>query len=202
MEMRFAQALAAGTFLALPLLSACGASTAPAGSSAAPAASSAAPAASSAAAAPSTTAAAATPSATPTSDPAQETAAVKAASDKFMKAGLTIGYPDEHLSDYTGRIKPLMTPKGYKSLSAATGGKKAEQTLEALHAQRVRIIPKIKSEKVSSLTADAAQVKVRYQSQYQQKSGGDWKTAKTDSAETLTLKLVHEGDAWLVDDSL
>ena len=193
MDKRIAQGLAAGTLMALPLLTACGASTAPTGSSAAPAASS-------AAAAPSMTAAA-TPSATPTSDPAQETATVEAASDKFMKAGLSIGYPDEHVSDYTGRLKPLMTPKGYKSLTAATGGKKADQTVKGLYAQHARIIPKIKSEKVSSLTADAAQVKVSYQSQYQQKSGGDWKTAKTDPTETIVLKLVHEGDAWLVDDT-
>ncbi|MGI3781819.1 MAG: hypothetical protein ACRYG2_13685 [Janthinobacterium lividum] len=192
MDKRIAQALMAGTVMALPLLTACGASTAPAGSSAAPAASS-------AAAAPSTTAAA-TPSATPTSDPAQETAAVKAASEKFVKAGLTIGYPDKHVDDYTGRLKPLMTPKGYKSLVSVTGAKKADQTLEGLYAQHARTTPEIKSEKVSSLTADAAQVKVSYQSQYQQKSGGDWKTAKTDPTETVALKLVHEGDSWLVDD--
>ena len=194
MEMRFAKALAAGTVMALPLLSACGGSTAPAGSSA----SSAAAPASSAAAAPSSDAASPSPSAT--SDPAQERAAVEAASEKFVEAGLTIGYPDKHFSDYAGKLKPLTTAKGLKAVTSATTEKKADDTLGQLYAQRVRITPKIKSHKVVSLAADTAEVTVRYQSQYQNKNSGGWKTAKTDSADTVDISLVRQDGAWLVDD--
>lgn len=194
MEMRFAKALAVGTVLGLPLLGACSGTTAPAGGSA----SSAAPPASSAAAAPSSAAASPSPSAT--SDPARESATVKAASEKFVETGLTIGYPDEHFSDYAGRLKPLTTAKGYKAVTSATTEKKADDTLGQLYAQRVRITPKITSEKVVSLATDAAEVTVRYQSQYQRKSGGGWKTAKTDAADTVDLELVRHDGAWLVDD--
>lgn len=192
MDMRFAKALVAGTVLALPLLSACGASTAPAGSSAAPAASS-------AAAAPSTSAAA-SPTPSPTSDPAQETGAVKAASKKFVETTLTLGYPDQRFSDYLGHVKPLTTSKGLKAVKSATTEKKGDDTLRQLYAQRVRTTPKVKSEKVVTLTADAAEVTVRYESQYQRKTGGEWKTAKTDPAASVDVNLVRQGSSWLVDD--
>ena len=188
MEMRFAKALALSTALALPLLGACGGSTAPAGSPAAAPASSAAP------------SNAATPSPSVTSDPAQESSTVKAASEKFVEAGLTIGYPDQHFSDYADRLKPLTTSKGFTAVTSATTEKKADDALRRLYAQRVRTTPKIKSQKVVSLAADAAEVTVRYQSEYQRKSGGGWKTAKTDAADTVDVTLVRRDGSWLVDD--
>ena len=162
MDQRIAMTLAAGLAVALPLLTGCGASTAPSGGSAS--SSSAAP---SPADAPSTSAAA-FPS--PSSDPASETAAAKAASEKFFTTALTIGYPDTRFTDYTRRLKPLMTSKAFDSFIETTTVKKGEAVVKKLSDQRTRNTAKVKNEKVTSLTADAAELKVTYQSVTHQKS--------------------------------
>jgi hypothetical protein len=193
MDKRIAMAVAAGAVVALPLLGGCSASSAPQGASAAPAASSAA----SSAAAPSS-AAVSTPS--PSSDPTQDTAAVKAATETFIKDALTIGYPDSRFSDYTKRLKPLMTARGFTSVNEATTVDEGNKALKKLHGQHARTTPKIKTNQVTSATAEAAEVKISYLNLAQQKSGSDWKTLKTSAPETSTVKLVKDGGAWLVDD--
>lgn len=189
MDKRIAMAVAAGAVVALPLLGGCSASSAPQGASAAPAASS--------ESAPSTTAAV-TPS--PSSDPTEETAAAKAATETFIKDALTIGYPDARFSDYTKRLKPLMTSRGFTSVNEATTADEGDKALKKLNGQHARTTPKIKTDKVTTVTAEAAEVEISYQNLAQQKSGSDWKTLKTSSTETSTVKLVKDGGAWLVDD--
>lgn len=198
MDKRIAKALAASTVVALPLLSACGASSAPEGTSAAPVASS--------AAAPSTGAAAATPSAstpsaTPTSDPAQEKKAVEAASEKFVKTALTIGYPDKRFSQYTARLKPLMTKDGYRSLDSAK--KDIEKSLTGLYDEHARSVAKLQGDvKVSGLSADSATTKITYQSVIQKQQGGGWTTLQTAKKETVTVQLLKTDGKWLVDDAI
>lgn len=190
MTKRFATAVATGAVVVLPLLAGCGASSDPQGASAAPAASS--------AAAPST-AAASTPS--PSSDPSQESAAVQSAAEKFYATALTIGYPDTRYNDYIKRLKPLMTSKAFDSFSeTTTTTKKRDAAIKKLTDQGTRNTPKIKGEKVTSVTADAAEVEITYQNLTQQRSGGSWKTVKTSSSATDTVKLVKDGGDWLVDD--
>lgn len=205
MDKRFAMTLAAGTVLALPLLGACGSSTAPQGSSAAPSSSQApSSAAASPAAAPSTTAADPTPSASasPSSDPAQDKKDVQAATEKFTKAVLTIGYPDKDLDDYLEGIEPLMTKKGFGDVKGNKTLKQQSKALKTLYTQHGRVVPDLDgSPKVSALKADSADAKVTYRVRTQQQRGGDWKTLDTSSKESASIKLVKDGGKWLVDDA-
>jgi hypothetical protein len=201
MDKRIAMSVATGVVVALPLLAACGAGSAPQGSSAAPPATSAA-APSTTAAAPSatpSTSASASASASPSSNPADEKKNAQDATEKFITTALTIGYPDKSFDEYTKRIKPLMTSRSFASFKKSTTVKQGDKALKKLSSERARISPKIKSDKVTSISADKATVKITYQSRTQQKAGGDWKTLQTSSAESDDVKLVRDGDAWLVD---
>ena len=93
-----------------------------------------------------------------------------------------------------------MTSKAFESFHETTTVKKGDAALKELSDQRTRNTAKIKNEKVTSLTADAAELKITYQNVTQQKSGGDWKTWRTSSSETDTVKLVKDRNAWLVND--
>lgn len=182
-------ALAAGTVMALPLLSACGASTAPSGSSAAPAASS--------AAAPSATA-----TATPSSSQADETATVRAAGEKFFKTALTLGYTDD-ADSYATRVKPLMTENGYAKWAAALPVDKTLATQKTKFGDRVRSSPHLVGKaKVSALTDSKATVAVTFEAQIQQRRGSSWKVVKRSVDDTAKLGLVRQDGAWLVDDLL
>ena len=83
-----------------------------------------------------------------------------------------------------------------------TAADKANKGLKQTYAKKLRTTPKLKSDTtVSDLTADSATAKLKYANQIQQKVGGDWKTVKTDSTESVTVQLVKQGSKWLVDDA-
>ena len=184
MDTRIAKALAAGTVMALPLLSACGAgTTAPAGS-AAPAASS-----------------AAVPTAPATSaSPVDETANVQAAAGKFVKTALTLGYADD-AAGYAARVEPLMTEKGYAKWKAAISVDEALKTQKKKFGERVRSTPRLVGKvKVSALSETKAEAAVTFESQIQQRTGSTWKIVKRSVDDTAKVGLVLEDGAWLVDD--
>jgi hypothetical protein len=189
MDKRIARALAAGTIMALPLLGACGASTAPAKSSAAPVAS---------APASSTTSAAATPSASGT--PADETKNVQAASEKFIKTALTLGYTDD-ADTYAARVEPLMTKGGWEKWKTAVDVEKALEAQKTKFGEKVRSTPRLEGRaKVSTVSDSKATVAVKFESQIQQRRGSSWKVVKRAVDDTAKFGLVHQDGAWLVDD--
>lgn len=197
MDKRFAMTIAAGTVLALPLLTACGTGTAPEASPAASTSSQAAPATS-----PSASTAEPTPSATPSTDPAQEKKDVQAATEKFTKVVLTIGYPDKDVDDYLDRIEPLMTKDAFRAAKGTKTIKDAPKELKTLYTQRARIVPDLDgSPEVSSLTADSANAKVSFRVKTQQQRDGDWKTLETSSKDSSSVKLTLEDGKWLVSDA-
>lgn len=185
MHQRIAKALAAGTVVALPLLSACGASTAPAGSSAAPAAG------------PSTSAAVATP--TPSATPVDETKQVQAASKAFVTAAFAFDAREDY-ADYRDRIKPLMTEKGYASFEAAHL-EKAIEIFRTRYGQQSRTLTKFRgSPKVDELTATTAKVTVAYANRAEQRRDGKWRTVRSAAEDSVKLPLVKQDGHWLVDD--
>lgn len=193
MDRRIARALATGTVLVLPLLTACGADSASDGS-ATPAASSAA-----APATPATSAAATPSTSTPTSD---DTAAVRTATETFVEQAFTLGYPDRTTEDWADRVQPLMTKRGYEKLR---GEVTVEETLTSLRSQfgdDVRTRPKLRREvEVSRLEAARATVDITFESRLQQRSGDTWKTLRKSPESNATLALVKQGERWLVDDA-
>jgi len=196
MRTRISTSLVAAA-LALPLLAGCGTgseSAAPAGSSAP---------ASSAPAAPSSSAAAspdASPS--PTSDPAAYKKDVQRVSEKFVKAVLTIGYPDKDVDQYADRIKPMMTKSGYAALLQGDSRKSASSAVEKLSAQKARTVPKLEGDvKVSGLTGTGATAKITYRNQAQLRDGDGWRVLKTSGKETATVVLVKDDGTWLVEEA-
>lgn len=188
MDKRIARTLAAGTVMALPLLSACGGGNAPQGSTAPPASSAAAPAASPAPASPSTS-----------SKPSDETANVQKASVTFMTTVFSFESSTSY-DDYRGKVEPLMSKAGFKSFEDAD----LEQglaTFRERYGKQARTVTSVKgTPKVKKLTSDDATVTVTSANRIQQRRDGKWRTVKTNVDDTFDLPLVHEGDRWLVDD--
>lgn len=200
MHQRISRAVAVSAAAIMPLLAACGASSEPAeGSPAAPVTS--APASQAPASeAPSSAPTSASPS--PTADPAAEKKAVAAATEKFVKAVLTIGYPDKSFGQYTDRIEPLMTKEGFKNLESAESTKKGSAALKSLYAQRARSAPKLgKAPKVTSLESGSATAELDYENVAQRKDGDDWKTLKSLGKGSVTVTLVNDGGKWLVENA-
>ncbi len=204
MNKRISMVAAAATLAVMPLLVACGSSGSAPASSSAPATTQAAStdpsstAASSAAATPTTATSSA--SATPTADPSQDSGDVKAATEKFVKVALTIGYPDKNFDVYLKRLKPLMTTSGYAE-AQKTYKSKADlgKSYKTLYSRHGRISPKLDSAaKVTSISADKARSSVKYQIKTQVYTGGKWKTLQTSAKDTATTQLVKEGGKWLV----
>ena len=195
MDKRISRAVAAAAIVTMPLLAGCGAGTASEGSPAAPA--------STQAVAPSTDTAASTPaSPSATGDPAQDKKDVQAATEKFVKTVLTIGYPDKSFDDYTRRIKPLMTEDGFGSLENNDSVQKGSSAVKSLYAQKARSAPKLKGDAtVTSLESGRASAQLDYENVAQLKQGGDWKTLKSLGTGSVTVKLVQDGGRWLVDDA-
>lgn len=198
MHQRISRAVAVSAAAIMPLLAACGASSEPAdGSSAAPTTSaplSQAPARE----APSMATTSASPS--PTVDAAAETKAVEAATEKFVRTVLTVGYPDKSFGQYTDRIEPLMTKEGFQDFESAESVKKGSATLTSLYAQRARSAPRLgKDPKVTSLEAGSATAELDYENVAQRKAGDGWKTVKSLGKGSVTVTLVNDGGTWLVD---
>lgn len=191
MEMRFAKALALSTALALPLLGACGGSTAPAGS---PAPSAAAP-ASSAAAEPSSDAASPSQSAAPV----DETKNVQAAATTFIKAVFAVDARQTN-EDYQKRVKPLMTKQGYASVEDAKLDQATELFRTRYGKQSRNVTELRKTARVEKLTAEKATVEVTYKNRIQQRSDGEWRTVKSEAEDSIKVPLVKQDGRWLVDD--
>jgi len=189
MDTRITKSLAAAA-LALPLLAGCGASSdpaAPAGSSA-PASSAAAP-SSSAAASPA-------PSAAP-SDPEAD---VKDATSTFVKQAFTVRY-SERPKDYGARVKPLVTSSIYPKLMKDINLDENLVKARARFGSDARAVAKVPDDvKVTKLGSATATTKVTFTIQIQQPKGDGWKTVRKSPEETATIKLVKDGDDWLVDD--
>lgn len=186
MNTRIARTLAAGTVVALPLLSACG-GTAQQGP-AAPTSSAAAPAA---------TPAPAPPSAS--TKPSDETETVKKASLTFMTALLSFESSTSY-DEYEARVEPLMTKAGVRSFEDADF-EKALATFRTRFGKQARTVVLVKgAPKVKKLTSDSATVALTAANRIQQRRDGTWRTVKTSVDDTFDLPLVHEGDRWLVDD--
>jgi hypothetical protein len=186
MDKRIAMAVATGAVVALPLLSACGASTAPASSPAAPSGPGA-----------STSAVAASP--TPSTTPVDETKNVQAASTAFVTALFTID-PGGSYTKYRDRLTPLLTKEGKKDFEGAH----FERALPAFtkrYGQQARSTTKVSgTPKVEKLTANKATVSVTYVNRIQQRRDGKWHTVKTSAEDTLKLPMAEQDGRWLVDD--
>jgi hypothetical protein len=188
MDKRIARALAAGTVMALPLLTACGGGSAPQGSAAPPASSAAAPAAEPAPASPSAS-----------SKPSDETENVKEASLTFMTALLSFESSTGY-DEYEARVEPLITKAGVKSFEDADF-EKALATFRTRFGKQARTVVLVKgAPKVKKLTSDSATVALTAANRIQQRRDGKWRTVKTSVDDTFDLPLVHEGERWLVDD--
>lgn len=179
-------------------LGACGSSTPPATSPSSPAPASA-PASSVAAASASPAAPSSSPSASASTAPQDDE--VKAVTTTFVKAALTLGYPDKTIADYLDRIEPLMTKDGFVELKKAIGDTaKADEQAGQLHDQHIRGIVQITSPaKVTSTTGTKASASVSYKQKRQQQSSGAWKTVETRAEATAKVSLVQDGGTWLVD---
>lgn len=196
MDERIARAVAAAAVVTLPLLTGCGTGRAESGGTAT------ATAPSSQVSVPGTEVADATPSSTPSGDPAQETRRVQAATEKFVRTVLTIGYPDKSFDDYTDRIEPLMTKDGFDSLESADSIKKGSTALTSLYPQRARSAPKFADDpEVVSIDATTATATLAYENLAQQKAGDGWKTLKSLGTGSVTVRLVLDDGRWLVDDA-
>ncbi|GAB2587538.1 hypothetical protein [Microlunatus antarcticus] len=196
MDKRIARAVAAAAVVTLPVLAGCGTGRAESGGTAT------ATAPSSQVTAPGTEVVNATPSPTPSADPAKQTTRVQAATEKFVRTVLTIGYPDKSFDDYTDRIEPLMTKDGFDSLESADSIKKGSTALKSLYPQRARSAPKFADDpEVVSIDATTATVTLAYENLAQQKAGDDWKTLKSLGTGSVTVKLVLDDGRWLVDNA-
>lgn len=188
MDKRIARALAAGTVMALPLLTACGSGSAPQGSAAPPASS---------AAAPATSPAAASPPAS--SKPSDETENVQKAAVTFMTTAF--GFESStSFDDYRAEVEPLMTKAGIKSFEEADL-EKTLATFRTRFGKQARTGVLVKgTPKVKKLTSANATVTVKAANRIQQRKDGKWRTVRTSADDTFDVPLVHEGDRWLVDD--
>jgi hypothetical protein len=198
MDQRISRAAAVLTLVALPLLTGCGRGTStPADSPVAP-----------------TSAQAPVLGATPAADPAAsttpstggdtdaQTEQIQAATRTFVKTVLTIGYPDKSFDDYTARIKPLMTEKGFASLESADSTRKGSAALTSLYAQHARSAPTFSADPtVTSQEGTRATAQLDYENVAQRKDGGQWKTLKSLGTGSATVKLVLQGGTWLVEDA-
>ncbi|MGI3783805.1 MAG: hypothetical protein ACRYG2_23815 [Janthinobacterium lividum] len=195
MDERIARVMAAAAVVTLPLLAGCGTGNAESGSSVASPVTQ--------TAAPTTDAAApAVGSPTPSVDPAQQTTKVQAATEKFVKTVLTIGYPDKTFDDYTARIEPLMTKDGFDSLESADSITKGSTALKSLYAQKARSAPELSDDpEVTSIDKTTATAQLAYENVAQQKSGSGWKTLKSLGKGSVTVKLVLSDGKWLVDNA-
>jgi hypothetical protein len=186
MDKRIAKALAAGTVMALPLLTACGASTAPTISSPAPGAPS--------AAAPSSAAATPSPSATPV----DETKDVQAASATFVTTLFTLDSSDSY-ADYRDRLKPLLSKDAYSDFDSGH----FEKSLPAFakrYGKQARSTTKVSAApKVEKLTADKATVRVSFVNRIQQRRDGKWHTVRTSTEDNTKVPLVKQDGRWLVE---
>lgn len=192
MDARISRSVAVATLVAMPLLAGCGAGDAPSGSTPASA--------SSQAAAPSGNAAAAPTAVTTPSVDAAQTGQVQAATEKFVRTVLTIGYPDQTFEDYGERIEPLMTKGGFASFESPDSVKKGSSALKSLYAQRARSAPKLSdAPQVVSLEDARATARVDYENLAQQRSGSEWKTLKSLGTGSVTVTLVLDDGKWLVD---
>lgn len=185
-------ALASLTCTAALLVSACGAGNEPQQSSPATP-----PAASASPTTPAASPAGSSPA--PSADPSQAAPQVKAATEKFVKTALTLGYPDKTADDYYDRVEPLMTKRGLAQQKKNFGD--LDKTAAQLYAQRVRGNSKITSgAKVTAVDAAKASAQVSYRLTRQQQIGGKWKTIGTsDDKSTLRVTLVNDHGSWLVD---
>jgi hypothetical protein len=183
----------------LSLLVACGpGTTAPDGLGSSPAAP---PSSSSVSPGPSAgVAASATPS--PDVDLAAQEEQVQAATRKFVRTVLTIGFPDRTYRQYTDRIEPLMTRSGFEALQSAGATSKGSDALTSLYAQRSRSAPRFTSEvEVTLLEGDRATAQLAYENVAQRRDGRGWRTVKSLGEGTATVRLVRQGPRWLVADA-
>ena len=196
MRTRIARAVALVAVASMPLLAGCGAGSATSGGTAAPASAPAPDVAVSVSPSPPSTAS------TSAVAPAQQKKQVQAATQKFVKTVLTIGYPDKSFDAYTERIQPLMTQEGFDSLESADSIKQGSTALKSLYAQRARSAPKFSVDpQVTALEETSATAELPYENLAQQKSGDGWKTLKSLGKGSVTVKLVLVEGKWLVDNA-
>lgn len=133
---------------------------------------------------------------------AQQTRQVQAATERFVRTVLTIGYPDRTFGDYTDRIEPLMTKGGFDSLESTDSIKKGSTALKTLYGQRARSAPTFSADpEVISMDATSTTAQLAYENVAQQKSGSSWTTLKSLGEGRVTIKLVLVDGTWLVDDA-
>jgi len=201
MNTRISMLAATAAVTTLPLLLAgCGSNAQPQSPSAPPASQAASQAAPSTAPATETPA---SPSSAPSSSsaPTQEAGEITAASEKWVKTVLTIGYPDASSKPYLARIKPLMTGSGFAIIKKSADSQ-LDKGLKTLNKTRSRSTPKFTSDaKVSSVSAEKATTKQQFVLTTQKQSGDTWKTVRSRAEETVTVQLVNEGGKWLVEEA-
>ena len=135
-------------------------------------------------------------------DPRAQTKQVRSATTTFVRTVLTIGYPDKTFGDYTARIEPLMTERGFASLESADSVKQGSTALTSLYAQRARSAPRLTGEPdVTSIDATSATATVAYENLAQQRSGDGWKTLRSLGKGSTTVRLVLVDRRWLVDNA-
>jgi hypothetical protein len=143
-------------------------------------------------------------SATPSrgDDVAAQEEQVQAATRTFVRTVLTIGYPDRTYRQYTDRLEPLMTTSGFEALQSAGTTREGADALASLYAQRSRSAPRFTGEvEVTSLQGDHATAQLAYENVSQRRDGRGWRTLKSLGEGTATVRLVRQGERWLVEDA-
>lgn len=139
---------------------------------------------------------------TPASTDAARTKQVQAATTRFVRTVLTIGYPDRTFGDYTARIEPLMTERGFASLESTDSIKQGSTAITTLYAQRARSAPRFTGAPAVTVSdATTATATVAYENVAEQRSGDGWKTLKSLGEGSTTVRLVLVDGAWLVDNA-
>ena len=127
---------------------------------------------------------------------------VRAATTRFVRTVLTIGYPDRTYRQYTDQIEPLMTASGFEALRTAGSTRDSADALTSLYAQRSRSAPRFTSEvEVTSLAGDSATAQLAYENVAQRRDGRGWRTVRSLGEGTATVRLVRQGQRWLVEDA-
>jgi hypothetical protein len=127
---------------------------------------------------------------------------VRAATTIFVRTVLTIGYPDRTYRQYTDRIEPLMTTSGFEALKSAGSTPEGSDALASLYAQRSRSAPRFTGEvEVTSLQGDRATAQLAYENVSQRRDGRGWRAVKSLGEGTATVRLVRQGERWLVEDA-
>lgn len=140
------------------------------------------------------------PTPTAEADDGAQEEQVRAASKKFVRTVLTIGYPDRTYRQYTDRIEPLMTESGFEALVDAGSARKTSDALASLYAQRSRSAPRLTGEpKVTSLQGDRATIQVAYENVAQRRDGRGWRTTRSLGEGMAIVRLVRQDDRWLVE---